>query len=288
MSTYLLVAVAMFAFAANSILCRLALEEGSIDAGSFTLIRLVSGAITLALLLLLNRSGTKANFPGFKFSFMAGSTLFAYAILFSFAYVQLAAGTGALLLFGAVQLSLLVMHWWQGERFMRLEIIGIGCSVAGFVWLMLPSATRPDLFSAVLMMLSGVSWALFTALGKKVASPSSGITWGFISASAIGLFVTPWLVNDIALTTKGVLLAIASGTVASALGYILWYRVLKNLSLLQASISQLSVPVITLVIGSALLDESLSMHSVLTSSVILGGIALVFLARSLEATKETK
>lgn len=288
MSTYLLVAVAMFAFAANSILCRLALEEGSIDAGSFTLIRLVSGAITLALLLLLNRSGTKANFPGFKFSLMAGSTLFAYAILFSFAYVQLAAGTGALLLFGAVQLSLLVMHWWQGERFMRLEIIGIGCSVAGFVWLMLPSATRPDLFSAVLMMLSGVSWALFTALGKKVASPSSGITWGFISASAIGLFVTPWLVNDIALTTKGVLLAIASGTVASALGYILWYRVLKNLSLLQASISQLSVPVITLVIGSALLDESLSMHSVLTSSVILGGIALVFLARSLEATKETK
>ncbi len=288
MSTYLLVAVAMFAFAANSILCRLALAEGSIDAGSFTLIRIVSGAITLALLLLLNRSGTKANFPGFKFSLMAGSTLFAYAILFSFAYIQLAAGTGALLLFGAVQLSLLVMHWWQGERFMRLEIIGIGCSVAGFVWLMLPSATRPDLFSAVLMMLSGVSWALFTALGKKVASPSSGITWGFISASAIGLFVTPWLVNDIALTTKGVLLAIASGTVASALGYILWYRVLKNLSLLQASISQLSVPVITLVIGSALLDESLSMHSVLTSSVILGGIALVFLARSLEATKETK
>lgn len=278
----------MFAFAANSILCRLALEEGSIDAGSFTLIRLVSGAITLALLLLLNRSGTKANFPGLKFSFMAGSTLFAYAILFSFAYVQLAAGTGALLLFGAVQLSLLVMHWWQGERFMRLEIIGIGCSVAGFVWLMLPSATRPDLFSAVLMMLSGVSWALFTALGKKVASPSSGITWGFVSASAIGLFVTPWLVNDIALTTKGVLLAIASGTVASALGYILWYRVLKNLSLVQASISQLSVPVITLVIGSALLGESLSMHSVLTSSVILGGIALVFLARSLEATKETK
>ncbi len=288
MSTYLLVAVAMFAFAANSILCRLALAEGSIDAVSFTLIRIVSGAITLALLLLLNRSGTKANFPGFKFSLMAGSTLFAYAILFSFAYVQLAAGTGALLLFGAVQLSLLVMHWWQGERFMRLEIIGIGCSVAGFVWLMLPSATRPDLFSAVLMMLSGVSWALFTALGKKVASPSSGITWGFISASAIGLFFTPWLVNDIALTTKGVLLAIASGTVASALGYILWYRVLKNLSLLQASISQLSVPVITLVIGSALLGESLSMHSVFTSSVILGGIALVFLARSLEATKETK
>lgn len=285
MSTYLLVAVAMFAFAANSILCRLALAEGSIDAGSFTLIRIFSGAITLALLLLLNRSNAKASFPGFKFSLMAGSALFAYAILFSFAYIQLAAGTGALLLFGAVQLSLLVLHWWQGERFQRLEIIGIACSLAGFVWLMLPSATRPDLLSALLMIFSGVSWALFTALGKKVDSPSSGITWGFISASAIGLFVAPWLISNVSLTVKGALLAISSGAIASALGYILWYRVLKHLSLLQASISQLSVPVITLVIGSVLLDESLSMHSVLTSSVILGGIALVFLARSLESNK---
>ncbi len=286
MSTYLLVAVAMFAFAANSILCRLALAEGSIDAGSFTLIRIFSGAITLALLLLLNRSNAKASFPGFKFSLMAGFALFAYAVLFSFAYIQLAAGTGALLLFGAVQLSLLVLHWWQGERFQRLEIIGIACSLAGFVWLMLPSATRPDLLSALLMVFSGVSWALFTALGKKVASPSSGITWGFMSASAIGLLISPLLVSDINLTAQGILLAITSGAIASALGYILWYRVLKNLSLLQASISQLSVPVITLVIGSVLLGESLSMHSVLTSSVILGGIALVFLARSLESNEQ--
>lgn len=285
MSTYLLVAVAMFAFAANSILCRLALAEGSIDAGSFTLVRIFSGAITLALLLLLNRSNAKASFPGFNFSLMAGFALFAYAVLFSFAYIQLAAGTGALLLFGAVQLSLLVLHWWQGERFQRLEIIGIACSLAGFVWLMLPSATRPDLLSALLMVFSGVSWALFTALGKKVDSPSSGITWGFISASAIGLFVAPWLISNVSLTVKGALLAISSGAIASALGYILWYRVLKHLSLLQASISQLSVPVITLVIGSVLLGESLSMHSVLTSSVILGGIALVFLARSLESNK---
>ncbi|NIY83748.1 DMT family transporter [Vibrio hepatarius] len=286
MSTYLLVAVAMFAFAANSILCRLALAEGSIDAGSFTLIRIFSGAITLALILLLKRNDTKARFPGFKFSLMAGSALFVYAILFSYAYIQLAAGTGALLLFGAVQLSLLILHWWQGERFKRLEVIGIGCSIAGFVWLMLPSATRPDLFSALLMIFSGVSWALFTALGKKVASPSSGITWGFMSASAIGLLISPLLVSDINLTAQGILLAITSGAIASALGYILWYRVLKNLSLLQASISQLSVPVITLVIGSVLLGESLSMHSVLTSSVILGGIALVFLARSLESNEQ--
>lgn len=285
MSTYLLVAVAMFAFAANSILCRLALAEGSIDAGSFTLIRIFSGAITLALLLLLKRNNAKASFPGFKFSLMAGFALFAYAVLFSFAYIQLAAGTGALLLFGAVQLSLLVLHWWQGERFQRLEIIGIACSLAGFVWLMLPSATRPDLLSALLIVFSGVSWALFTALGKKVDSPSSGITWGFISASAISLFVAPWLISNVSLTVKGTLLAISSGAIASALGYILWYRVLKHLSLLQASISQLSVPVITLVIGSVLLGESLSMHSVLTSSVILGGIALVFLARSLESNK---
>lgn len=104
--------------------------------------------------------------------------LFGYAALFSFAYLQLATGTGALLLFGAVQLTLLAIYWWQGERFQFLEIIGIGLSIVGFVWLMLPSATRPDISSALLMLISGVCWAAFTALGKQAPSPSSGITWG--------------------------------------------------------------------------------------------------------------
>lgn len=280
MFTFLLTVVVMLAFAANSILCRLALVEGYSDAGSFTLIRLISGAATLIVFLLI--AGTwRTEKPTSRFSVLAGLTLFGYAILFSYAYMNMTAGTGALLLFGAVQLTLFTLHWWQGERFKSLEIVGIIVSVLGFVWLMLPSATRPDSWSATLMVTSGVCWAFFTALGKQAPTPSSGIAWGFIAASIVSLLVSPFLLSSINLSFKGALLAVTSGAVTSGLGYLLWYHVIKKLSLLQAAVSQLSVPVIALVLGATLLGESLSLHSVLTSSVILGGIALVFLARSL-------
>lgn len=206
--------------------------------------------------------------------------LFGYAALFSFAYLQLATGTGALLLFGAVQLTLLAIYWWQGERFQFLEIIGIGLSIVGFVWLMLPSATRPDISSALLMLTSGVCWAAFTALGKQAPSPSSGITWGFIAASIIGILLSPLMLSSIHLSLSGILLAITSGAIASGLGYTLWYQVMRKLSLLQAAVSQLSVPAIALLLGTVVLHESLSLHTLLTSGIILGGIALVFLSRS--------
>ncbi len=280
MFTFLLTVVVMLAFAANSLLCRLALTEEYIDAGSFTLIRLVSGAATLAIFLLI--TGTwRTEKPTSRFSALAGLTLFGYAILFSYAYMNMTAGTGALLLFGAVQLTLFTLHWWQGERFKTLEIVGITVSVLGFVWLMFPSATRPDSWSAALMMVSGICWAFFTALGKHAPTPGSGIAWGFIAASVIGLIVSPYLLSSASLSTEGVLLALTSGVVTSGLGYLLWYHVIKKLSLLQAAVSQLSVPVIALVLGAFILGESLSLHSALTSSIILGGIALVFLSRSL-------
>ena len=154
MSTFLLTAIAMLAFAANSLVCRIALAEGLIDAGSFTLVRLISGAVILIAMLVV-RGQWKTDRPTSRFRFFAGVALFGYAALFSFAYLQLATGTGALLLFGAVQLTLLAIYWWQGERFQFLEIIGIGLSIVGFVWLMLPSATRPDISSALLMLISG-------------------------------------------------------------------------------------------------------------------------------------
>lgn len=218
MSTFLLTAITMLAFAANSLLCRLALAEGLIDAGSFTLVRLISGAITLIALLVV-RGQWKTDRPTSRFRFFAGVALFGYAALFSFAYLQLATGTGALLLFGAVQLTLLAIYWWQGERFQFLEIIGIGLSIVGFVWLMLPSATRPDICSALLMLISGVCWAAFTALGKQAPSPSSGITWGFIAASIIGILLSPLMLSSIHLSLSGILLAITSGAIASGLGY---------------------------------------------------------------------
>ncbi|MCG6240811.1 DMT family transporter [Vibrio diabolicus] len=286
MSTFLLTAITMLAFAANSLLCRLALAEGLIDAGSFTLVRLISGAITLIALLVV-RGKWKTDRPTSRFRFFAGVALFGYAALFSFAYLQLATGTGALLLFGAVQLTLLAIYWWQGERFQFLEIIGIGLSIVGFVWLMLPSATRPDISSALLMLISGVCWAVFTALGKQAPSPSSGITWGFIAASMIGIFLSPLMLSSIYLSLSGILLAITSGAIASGLGYTLWYQVMRKLSLLQAAVSQLSVPAIALLLGTVVLHEPLSLHTLLTSGIILGGIALVFLSRSKKASEQS-
>lgn len=284
MSTFLLTAIAMLAFAANSLLCRLALAAGLIDAVSFTLIRLLSGAATLIAIMLL-RGNWRSQIPTTRFSLFAGMALFGYAALFSFAYVKLAAGTGALLLFGAVQLTLLALYWWQGQRFKRLELIGIAVSLLGFAWLMLPSATRPDVWSALLMVLSGICWAGFTALGKQAPTPSSGITWGFITASIFGLLLSPLLLESIHVTLQGVMLAVASGAIASGCGYVLWYQVMQKLTLLQAAVSQLSVPAIALALGSVMLSEPLTTHSIITSAIILGGIALVFLSRSQKPTK---
>lgn len=284
MSTFILTAIAMLAFAANSLFCRMALAEGLIDAGSFTLIRLLSGTITLVFILLI-RGNWRSQRPTTKFSIFAGLALFGYAALFSFAYINLATGTGALLLFGAVQLTLLAIYWGQGQQFKQLELIGIVISLFGFAWLMLPSATRPDTWSAVLMVVSGFCWAGFTALGKQAPTPSSGITWGFISASVVALLLSPLLLGSASLTNKGIMLAIASGTVASGLGYILWYQVMKKLSLLQAAVSQLSVPVIALLLGTTFLEEELTLHSLITGAIVLGGITLVFLSRSQNASK---
>lgn len=284
MSTFLLTAIAMLAFAANSLLCRLALAAGLIDAGSFTLIRLLSGAATLIVIMLL-RGNWRSQIPTTRFSLFAGVALFGYAALFSFAYLKLAAGTGALLLFGAVQLTLLALYWWQGQRFKLLELVGIAVSLLGFAWLILPSATRPDVWSALLMVLSGICWAGFTALGKQAPTPSSGITWGFITASIFGLLLSPLLLESIHVTLQGVMLAVASGAIASSCGYVLWYQVMQKLTLLQAAVSQLSVPAIALVLGAALLSEPLTTHSIITSAIILGGIALVFLSRSQKLTK---
>ncbi|WP_038869048.1 DMT family transporter [Vibrio jasicida] len=279
MSTFLLTAIAMMAFAANSLLCRLALAEGLIDAGNFTLIRLLSGTVILVFILLI-RGNWHSQRPTTKFSVLAGLALFGYATLFSFAYIKLAAGTGALLLFGAVQLTLLALYWWQGQQFRTLELIGIAVSLIGFTWLMLPSATRPDIWSAILMVASGICWAGFTALGKQAPTPSSGITWGFITASLFGLMLSPLLSAPAHFTIQGILLAVASGAIASGFGYVLWYQVMRKLSLLQAAVSQLSVPAIALLLGSLLLGETLTFHSVMTSLIILSGIALVFLSRA--------
>jgi len=277
--TLLITIAAMIAFAANSLLCRLALSNGAIDAGNFTLLRLLSGALTLAIIAFLTRRpiGLRSDW---RFSIQAGLALFGYAIFFSFAYLELSTGTGALLLFGSVQLTLLAVYRWQGNRFTAQELCGVIVSLLGFVWLMAPAASRPDPLAALLMIVSGLSWAAFTLLGKQAQSPQKAITQGFIVAAALSLLTLPWLLLSSSLSLQGIVLATTSGALASALGYILWYIAVARISLLQASVSQLAVPVIALLLGALWLGEAITLLNITTSALVLGGIALVFVARS--------
>lgn len=276
----------MLAFAANSILCRIALLEGYIDAGSFTLIRIFSGAITLIIITLVFRQSKSIAQPIDKKSvFISSISLFGYALFFSFAYIELGTGTGALILFGIVQLSMLIAYAFKGNHIIGFEWLGIGVAISGFLVLLLPSATRPDLISALLMAVSGVCWAIFTLQGKASGKPLQSTTRGFVGSSMIALLMLPWLLNIDSITPTGLLLAICSGVFTSALGYVIWYMALKQLTVLTASIVQLSVPAIALLGGAIIVREPLSFNIVLSTACILGGIALVFIAQQIKSAR---
>ncbi|OEF07481.1 DMT family transporter [Vibrio genomosp. F10] len=300
MSTGLITFIAMVAFAANSLLCRFALAQFAIDPGSFTVLRILSGMFTLLFIHVVNRKPESRNienrelgikphsgqedtlFSSGKESVKAilsgGLALFIYAIGFSYAYVELAAGTGALLLFGAVQLTMIAFHLYQGNSLNRYESSGLLIAILGFVFLMLPSASAPDMKSALMMVLAGISWAVLTLLGKRKvgASPRVSMTQSFLGAAFLTLILTPWMLNIEQISLQGALWALLSGVFASGIGYVIWYLALTNLSVLQASVAQLSVPIIALVAGAILLGELLSITVMVTSVMILGGIALIF------------
>lgn len=279
MHNILLLVVALIAFAANSFFCRFALANNAIDPGSFTWLRLVSGAVTL---LVIQSLRGQMDYRFFKHSgnWWAGISLFGYAVCFSFAYTQLSTGTGALILFGMVQLTLVAFHVLSGNRLSFKEILGIFVSLAGFIILMLPSAEAPSLSAAALMLTAGVCWGGFTLLGRKNSIASVSITQGFILASALAFIATPLLVSVEAISLEGVMWALMSGVFASGFGYILWYQVIKSLSVLQTSVSQLAVPVIAFAAGSIGLGEPITLTAVISSLFVLGGIALIFTART--------
>lgn len=279
MPTTLYLPLALIAFAANSFFCRFALSEQSIDPGSFTLIRLLSGAVTLMVLMQL-KGQFNLTFLRNKNSWLAGGTLFGYAVAFSYAYTSLTTGTGALILFGVVQLTLIGAHLLSGQRLGYLEWLGIGLSISGFVVLMMPSAQAPEWDVAFLMAMSGVCWAMFTLLGKRSpGSASTSITHGFVIASLLAVLALPWLTQSLNISGTGVVWALMSGVVASGLGYIIWYQVMKRISVLQASVAQLSVPVIAFIAGAIGLGEEIQLISVLASILVLGGIGLVFISK---------
>ena len=276
-STPLLTVLAMFAFAANSLLCRLALGDQQIDAASFTTVRVVSGAITLSLFMLpFWRRGERRT----PFDWGASAMLFAYMIFFSFAYLSLSAGTGALLLFGSVQLTMIVSALRAGERFSLWSWAGLLAAVAGLVYLVSPGITAPDTVGAVFMIVAGMAWGFYSLIGRRAGNPLEATANNFILAAPMAIAVSLLFMADLTLSPRGLLLAIASGSIASGLGYVTWYAALRGLTSTRAATVQLSVPVIAAIGGVLLLSEPLTLRLVLASAATLGGIALVLLQRS--------
>jgi len=270
-NTVLFTALAMLAFAANSLLCRLALGAGTIDAAGFTGIRVASGALLLGLIVIPRwRHG---GVP--RVDWRAVAMLFAYMILFSFAYLSLGAGTGALILFGAVQLTMFGFALRTGEAFARLSWAGLALAVGGLVYLVSPGVTAPNPVGASLMGLAGVAWGSYSLLGRRTADPMQVTALNFICALPLAGVTVLLSLHGLHVTPQGAVLATASGAVASGLGYFLWYAALRGLAATQAATVQLCVPVIAAFGGVLLLGETVSLRLILASIATLGGIALV-------------
>ena len=273
--TIALTGLAMAAFAANSVLCRLALSNGAIDPATFTLVRLASGACVLCLILSLRRKPVQ---PGG--SWAASVALFAYAAAFSFAYVSLPAATGSLLLFGAVQTTMIGYGQIRGERLSALQWIGLTIAIAGLTALIAPGALAPSVTGACLMLTAGVAWGAYSLLGRGIADPLSATAGNFVRCLPIAIGLSLYAVLSGAnLTAIGLACAILSGAVASGLGYTIWYAALPGLTPAQGASVQLSVPVITALAGASVLGEAISLRLSISSLAILGGIALVFGSR---------
>jgi drug/metabolite transporter (DMT)-like permease len=270
---FLVTFLAMLAFAGNSVLCRLALSHTLIDPASFTAVRLLSGAIFLWIVVKV-RGG---NAPGGG-NWVSALALLAYAIGFSFAYVGLSAATGALLLFGAVQATMLGVGMLRGERPSGGQIVGILLAIIGLVGLLLPGLSAPPLSSAALMVGAGVAWGVYSLRGQGAGDSTKVTAGNFLRATPAALMIC-LVVPRMPLDQRGLTCAILSGAVASGLGYTLWYTVLRSLKSTIAAVVQLSVPVIATLSGSALLDEPITRRVLLASGAILGGIAIVVFAR---------
>jgi drug/metabolite transporter (DMT)-like permease len=264
----------MIAFAGNSMLCRAALKHTRIDAASFTTVRLLSGAIVLWIIARTLRG--KSMGGG---SWLSAGALFIYAAGFSFAYLTLSAGTGALLLFGAVQATMIGHGIWAGERLQGLQVAGLALALTGLVSLLLPGLSRPPLSGSLLMLGAGVAWGAYSLRGKRAGDPTRATAGNFIRALPMAAGLSLLLYDGAAIDRAGVGYAVASGALTSGIGYALWYAALPALKATQAATVQLCVPVIAALGGVLVLGERLSLRLTLASLAVLGGIALVILEK---------
>jgi drug/metabolite transporter (DMT)-like permease len=269
-----LVVLTMIAFAGNSLLCRVALKATRIDAASFTTVRIVAGALALWLIVRL-RDGVHP----VAGSWRSALALFAYAAAFSLAYVSLPAGTGALLLFGAVQATMIGYGLSRGERMRPRQVVGLASASAGLVVLTLPGISAPPLQGTLLMLGAGIAWGIYSLRGRSGGDPLRATAGNFLRAVpfavALSFAAAQWLSFDYA----GIAYAIASGALTSGVGYAIWYTVLPGLRATHAATVQLSVPVIAAAGGIAVLGEQMTLRLLFAAAAILGGIALVVVVR---------
>ena len=273
---FALTTLSMLAFAGNSLLCRLALQQSHLDAGSFTSIRLVSGALVLWLVARKFRGDQNGagNWP-------SALALFIYAAAFSFAYVRLPTATGALLLFGAVQATMISYGLWKGERLQPLQRVGLALALSGLLGLLLPGISAPPLAGSVLMLGAGVAWGVYSLRGKGAGDPTRVTAGNFLRAAPIAIALSLLMLGlqRVTLDAVGIGYALASGALTSGLGYAIWYTAVPALKATTAATVQLSVPVLAALGGIVFLGEAVTLRLGLASLAILGGIALVVLQK---------
>ena len=268
-------ALALVAFAANSVLCRLALGGHAVDAASFTSVRIASGAIVLYVLMRATRQARPASRSGWR----AAGALFAYAACFSFAYGSLTTAMGALILFGSVQLTMLLVALGNGERLSPAAWFGFSVAAAGLVVLVFPGLSAPSPFGALLMGIAGAAWGAYTLLGRGSEAPVADTARNVLLATPMALLVSAFTLRHAAVTPTGIVLAVVSGAVTSGLGYTLWYAALRSLSATQAAVLQLLVPMLAALGGVMFVSELPSWRLAFASCMILGGVAVVITRR---------
>jgi drug/metabolite transporter (DMT)-like permease len=275
---------ALVAFAANSVLCRLALGRGEADPMSFTLVRLASGAVVLAVIAAaaaVRRGKAGGSVPSAKRApLISAALLFLYAVPFSLAYVSISAGTGALILFGCVQATMLVAAMSAGERFRWSEAAGLAVALAGLTYLVLPGLSAPSPAGSALMAVAGISWGFYSLRGRGSTDPVGDTAKNFLLAVPLAAIASVVARNNGHLSAHGYLLAVASGALASGIGYVAWYAALRGLSRIRAATVQLTVPILAAAAGVVLIGETVTLRIVLSAILILGGVGLALAGRA--------